>query len=195
MNFQIVNTLTPSAVHNTCVFFCFEAGDSITNLHVSLVTQTVEEMLDDHDKFEKAGRDSRNVKELYITIAFQSPFLTFHYSRYSTNTEQTTVTLITECPPNIRCAYRDCISCRGSFSKPLVSWKRLATSLTLSWPVTYVLKPHTAPTRCTWTSFEHLPRPELTLTQLDSHSLCLSRYIHHFGSDEPSDTGTTASPG
>ena len=36
MNFQIVNTITPNAVHNTCVFSCFEAGDSITNLHVSL---------------------------------------------------------------------------------------------------------------------------------------------------------------
>ena len=36
MNFQIVNTPTPNAVHNTCVFSCFEAGDSVTNLHVSL---------------------------------------------------------------------------------------------------------------------------------------------------------------
>ena len=36
MNFQVVNTLTPNAVHNTCVFSCFEGGDSITNLHVSL---------------------------------------------------------------------------------------------------------------------------------------------------------------
>jgi hypothetical protein len=36
MNFQIVNTLTPNAVYNTCVFSCFEAGDSVTNLHVSL---------------------------------------------------------------------------------------------------------------------------------------------------------------
>ena len=36
MNFQIVNTINPNAVHNTCVFSCFEAGDSITNLHVSL---------------------------------------------------------------------------------------------------------------------------------------------------------------
>ena len=36
MNFQITNTLTPNAVHNTCVFSCFEAGDSVTNLHVSL---------------------------------------------------------------------------------------------------------------------------------------------------------------
>ena len=30
MNFQIVN------VHNTCVFSCFEAGDSVTNLHSAL---------------------------------------------------------------------------------------------------------------------------------------------------------------
>ena len=36
MNFQIVNTTTPNAVHNTCVFSCFEAGDNITNLHVAL---------------------------------------------------------------------------------------------------------------------------------------------------------------
>lgn len=35
MNFQIVNTLTPNAVYNTCVF-CFQAGDSVTNLHISL---------------------------------------------------------------------------------------------------------------------------------------------------------------
>jgi hypothetical protein len=28
--------LTPSAVYDTCVFSCFEAGDSVTNLHVSL---------------------------------------------------------------------------------------------------------------------------------------------------------------
>ena len=36
MNFQIVNTPTPNAIHNTCVFSCFEAGDSLTNLHISL---------------------------------------------------------------------------------------------------------------------------------------------------------------
>lgn len=36
MNFQIVNTLTPNAVYNTCVFSCFQAGDSVTNLHISL---------------------------------------------------------------------------------------------------------------------------------------------------------------
>ena len=34
MNFQIVNTRTPNSVHNTCVFSCFEADDTVTNLHV-----------------------------------------------------------------------------------------------------------------------------------------------------------------
>ena len=36
MNFQIVNTRTPNSVHNTCVFSCFEADDTVTNLHVAL---------------------------------------------------------------------------------------------------------------------------------------------------------------
>ena len=33
MNFQIVNVPAPNSVRNTSVFNCFEAGDSITNLH------------------------------------------------------------------------------------------------------------------------------------------------------------------
>lgn len=36
MNFQIVHTLTPNNVQNTYIFSCFEAGGTITNLHVSL---------------------------------------------------------------------------------------------------------------------------------------------------------------
>ncbi|KAL5463613.1 hypothetical protein EMCRGX_G032527 [Ephydatia muelleri] len=36
MNFQIVNVAAPNSVHNTCVFSCFEAADSITNLHCAL---------------------------------------------------------------------------------------------------------------------------------------------------------------
>eukprot|EP00731_Ephydatia_muelleri_P019683 Em0012g508a len=36
MNFQIVNIATPNSVHNTCVFCCFAAGDSVTNLHAAL---------------------------------------------------------------------------------------------------------------------------------------------------------------
>ena len=36
MNFQIVNVSTPNSVHNTCVFCCFTAGDSVSNLHVAL---------------------------------------------------------------------------------------------------------------------------------------------------------------
>ena len=36
MNFQIVNVPAPNSVRNTCVFNCFEAGDSITNLHSAL---------------------------------------------------------------------------------------------------------------------------------------------------------------
>ena len=36
MNFQIVNTRTPNSVHNTCAFSCFEADDTVTNLHVAL---------------------------------------------------------------------------------------------------------------------------------------------------------------
>ena len=33
MNFQILNVPAPNSVHNTCVFSCFEAGDSVTHLH------------------------------------------------------------------------------------------------------------------------------------------------------------------
>ena len=36
MNFQIVNTHRPNSVHNTCVFSCFEADDTLVNLHVAL---------------------------------------------------------------------------------------------------------------------------------------------------------------
>eukprot|EP00731_Ephydatia_muelleri_P023365 Em0015g948a len=33
MNFQIINVPTPNTIHNTCVFCCFAATDSVTNLH------------------------------------------------------------------------------------------------------------------------------------------------------------------
>ena len=36
MNWQIVNMGTPNSVYNTCVFSCFEADDTVTNLHVAL---------------------------------------------------------------------------------------------------------------------------------------------------------------
>ncbi|KAL5468733.1 hypothetical protein EMCRGX_G029843 [Ephydatia muelleri] len=36
MNFQIVNLAAPNSVNNTCVFCCFEADDSYTNLHIAL---------------------------------------------------------------------------------------------------------------------------------------------------------------
>ena len=36
MNFQIVNVPTPNSIHNTCVFCCFAATDSVTNLHSAL---------------------------------------------------------------------------------------------------------------------------------------------------------------
>ena len=36
INFQIVNTQSPNSVHNTCVFSCFEADDTVTTLHVAL---------------------------------------------------------------------------------------------------------------------------------------------------------------
>ena len=36
MSFQIVNVPTLNSVHNTCVFSCFAAGDSITKFHVAL---------------------------------------------------------------------------------------------------------------------------------------------------------------
>ena len=36
MSFQIVNVPTPNSVHNTCVFACFAASDSVTNFHVAL---------------------------------------------------------------------------------------------------------------------------------------------------------------
>lgn len=35
-NFQIVNTISPNSVQNTCVFSCFEASDSYMNLHMIL---------------------------------------------------------------------------------------------------------------------------------------------------------------
>ena len=35
MNFQIVNVAAPNSVHNTCVFCCFEADDTVTNLHIA----------------------------------------------------------------------------------------------------------------------------------------------------------------
>ena len=36
MNFQIVNLAAPNSVHNTCVFCCYEASDTVTNLHIAL---------------------------------------------------------------------------------------------------------------------------------------------------------------
>ena len=36
MNFQNVNMQTPNSVNNTCVFSCFEASDTVSNLHVVL---------------------------------------------------------------------------------------------------------------------------------------------------------------
>eukprot|EP00731_Ephydatia_muelleri_P000867 Em0001g867a len=36
MNFQIVNVAAPNSVHNTCVFCCFEADDTVTNLRIAL---------------------------------------------------------------------------------------------------------------------------------------------------------------
>ena len=35
-SFQTVNVDTPNTVHNTCVFSCVAAGDSVTNFHVAL---------------------------------------------------------------------------------------------------------------------------------------------------------------
>ena len=36
MAFQIINTPNPNVAHSTCVFSCFEAKDSTTNLHIAL---------------------------------------------------------------------------------------------------------------------------------------------------------------
>ena len=36
MNFQIINVAAPNSVHNTCVFCCYEASDTVTNLHIAL---------------------------------------------------------------------------------------------------------------------------------------------------------------
>eukprot|EP00731_Ephydatia_muelleri_P003359 Em0001g3359a len=36
MNLQIVNVPTPNSIHNTCVFCCFAATDSVTSLHSAL---------------------------------------------------------------------------------------------------------------------------------------------------------------
>ena len=36
MSFQICNLKAPNSVKNTCIFAAFQAGDTITNLHVAL---------------------------------------------------------------------------------------------------------------------------------------------------------------
>ena len=36
MTFKIVNTSVPNSIYNTCVFACFEAQDTISNLHIAL---------------------------------------------------------------------------------------------------------------------------------------------------------------
>ena len=36
MHFQIVNTSVPNSIYNTCVFACFEAQNTIANLHIAL---------------------------------------------------------------------------------------------------------------------------------------------------------------
>ena len=36
ISFQIVNVPTQNSVHNTCVFCCFAADYSVTNLHSTL---------------------------------------------------------------------------------------------------------------------------------------------------------------
>ena len=54
MNFQLVYVPAPNSVHNTCVFSCFEAGDTITNLHSALdrhmeqVTQLTKNAMEVH---------------------------------------------------------------------------------------------------------------------------------------------------
>ena len=35
MNFQIVHVAAPNSVQNTCVFCCYEASDTVTNLHIA----------------------------------------------------------------------------------------------------------------------------------------------------------------
>ena len=56
MNFQIVDVAAPNSVHNTCVFSCFEAADSITNLHCAL------------DRFRSQIDHLQEMKWRYITI-------------------------------------------------------------------------------------------------------------------------------
>ena len=36
MSLQLANVPHPNSIHNTFVFCCFQAGDSVTNLHVAL---------------------------------------------------------------------------------------------------------------------------------------------------------------
>eukprot|EP00731_Ephydatia_muelleri_P011671 Em0006g565a len=98
MNFQIVNIATPNSVHNTCVFCCFAAGDSVTNLHAALdrfkdqvehlngmkwsemmatplsvrghaAQRTLETMRADHQRYVSAGSIKRDAQKFYNCIS------------------------------------------------------------------------------------------------------------------------------
>ena len=44
MSFQIVNVPTPNSVHNTCVFCCFAADDSVCKVHLIATGDQVKEL-------------------------------------------------------------------------------------------------------------------------------------------------------
>ncbi|KAL5510748.1 hypothetical protein EMCRGX_G006349 [Ephydatia muelleri] len=98
MNFQNVSIATPNSVHNTCVFCCFAAGDSVTNLHAALdrfkdqvehlngmkwsemmgtplsvrgdaAQRTLETMHDDHQRYVSAGSIKRDAQKFYNCIS------------------------------------------------------------------------------------------------------------------------------
>ena len=66
MCFQIVNVPTPNSVHNTCVFSCFAAGNSVTNFHVAL------------DCFKDQVEHLHGMKWRYIVGALQSYYITIY---------------------------------------------------------------------------------------------------------------------
>ena len=58
MSFQIVNVPSPNCPQNTCVFCCFEADDSVPNLHVAL------------DRFQDQEKELQKIKWWLVQIMF-----------------------------------------------------------------------------------------------------------------------------
>ena len=70
MSFQIVNIDTPNAVHNTCVFSCFAADDSVTNFHVAL--DRFKEQIEHMHGMKWSSYIMYNIQLLYMTGNTQS---------------------------------------------------------------------------------------------------------------------------